>query len=136
MADERRDYAVLISLMMREEAEVAAAALRADGIDAFIGNTNHSYFNWFHVLALGGLQVMVPRGKQAEAKRLRRERISENAGVELDEPVQRRDRWKAWLIGAWLYGPITVAWVEYLFIPPQVHIEMPDMTWRIREWVY
>jgi hypothetical protein len=39
MSDERRDYAILVRLYMREEAEVMASALRAEGIDAFIGNS-------------------------------------------------------------------------------------------------
>ena len=55
MSEDKRDYAVLISLAMREEAEVAAAALRADGIDAFVGNAHHANVDWLYTLALGGL---------------------------------------------------------------------------------
>jgi hypothetical protein len=97
MIEERRDYAVLVSLMMREEAEVMAGALRADGIDAFIGNTNHSGINWFYLIALGGLQVMVPRARLADAKQAVRERILENADAFPEDQVQRRDRWKMWM---------------------------------------
>jgi hypothetical protein len=95
---EKLDYAVLISLMTREEAEVMASALRADGIDAFIGNTNHSGINWFYLIALGGLQVMVPRARLADAKEAVRERLRENADAFPEERVQRRDRWKLWLL--------------------------------------
>jgi hypothetical protein len=102
MTDERRDYAVLISLATREEAEVAAAALRADGIDAFIGNSNHAYTDWFTVLALNGLQILVPSSKLPAARQMLRERLIENAQVEFDEPVERRDRYKVWLTLAWL----------------------------------
>ncbi|HEV7690230.1 MAG TPA: hypothetical protein VGO52_05385, partial [Hyphomonadaceae bacterium] len=77
--DERLDYAVLISLMTREEAEVMACTLRADGIDAFVGDTNHAGMNWFYLIALGGLQVMVPRVRLAEAKEALRERWRQHA---------------------------------------------------------
>lgn len=98
MADERLDYAVLISLLMREEAEVMASALRAEGIDAFLGNLHQASWNWGYVIAFGGVQVMVPRQKLDEAKQVIRERISEAAANPEGEPVGRRDRWKAWAV--------------------------------------
>lgn len=98
MADERLDYAVLISLSMREEAEVMASALRAEGIDAFIGNLHHATWDWGYVIALGGLQVLVPRQKLDEAKQVIRERISEAAANPEGEAVGRRDRWKVWAV--------------------------------------
>ena len=57
MADERLDYAVLISLLMREEAEVMASALRAEGIDAFLGNLHQASWNWGYVIAFGMVQA-------------------------------------------------------------------------------
>ncbi len=42
LSDERLDYAILISLAMREDAEVMACALGAEGIDAFVGNRHHA----------------------------------------------------------------------------------------------
>lgn len=102
--DKHSDYAVLISLMTREEAEVVAAALRADGIDAFIGNTNHAYFDWGCIIALGGLQVMAPREQLAEAKQTLQERIRENADAYPDDRVKRKDRWKVWSVIAGSLG--------------------------------
>jgi hypothetical protein len=55
MREDRLDYAVLISLMMREEAEVASATLRAEAIDAFIGKSNHAYAEWLLVPAFNGV---------------------------------------------------------------------------------
>ena len=54
MEDEWRGYAVLVSLATREEAEVMASALRADGIDAFASLNNHQGMTWLYTLALGG----------------------------------------------------------------------------------
>lgn len=104
--DERLDYAVLISLMTREEAEVMAGALRADGIDAFLGNTNHAGINWFQLIALGGLQVMVPRARLADAKEAVRDRLREHAHDHPEDRVRRHDRWKLWVtvIGYLLLG--------------------------------
>jgi hypothetical protein len=95
--DERLDYAVLISLMTREEAEVMACTLRADGIDAFVGDTNHAGMNWFYLIALGGLQVMVPRVRLAEAKEALRERWRQHADDYPEDRVRRSDRWKLWV---------------------------------------
>ena len=113
-ADDRLDYAVLISLMTREEAEVMAGALRADGIDAFLGNTNHAGINWFQLIALGGLQVMVPRARLADAKEAVRERLRENVDAFPEERVRRRDRWKLWvtvvgyLLLGWTFAALSV----------------------------
>jgi hypothetical protein len=102
MADERRDYAILVSLYMREEAEVMASALRADGIDAFVGNSQNAYFNWHYIIALGGLQVMVPRAKLEEARDAVRARIADAPAFYADDsetaPVRRRDRYKLWMV--------------------------------------
>jgi hypothetical protein len=114
MSEERRDYAVLISLAMREEAEVVAGALRADGIDAFIGNSNHAYVEWLLTPALGGLQILVPRARLADAKNFLRERIRENSEVDAAEVAVRRDHWKGWLGIAMLLGPFAV----YLALVP------------------
>jgi hypothetical protein len=104
--EERLDYAMLISLMTREEAEVMAGALRADGIDAFLGNTNHAGINWFQLVALGGLQVMVSRARLADAKEAVRDRLREHADDHPEDRVRRGDRWKLWVtvIGYLLLG--------------------------------
>ena len=104
MSGERKDYAVLISLMTREEAEIAAGALRADGVDAFIGNSNHAYTEWLCTVAFGGLQILVPRSQVDEAKNLLRERITANADAYPEDRVRRRDRWKLWMLLAGFYG--------------------------------
>jgi hypothetical protein len=114
--EERRDYAVLISLSMREEAEVAAAALRADGIDAFIGNSNHAYTNWGYVIALGGLQILVPHQRLAEAKSSLRERIRENAEASFEDRVGRRDKWKIWVLAVGFYGFSLAAWLIWAWL--------------------
>ena len=130
MSDQRRDYAVLISLAMREEAEVAAAALRADGIDAFLSNTNHSGIEWFYVHAFGGVQIMVPRQEPDEAKSALRERVREHAGDFPEERIRRRDRWKVWLLGAYPYGPVMLAWATLAWLPSAPLV--PDLAWMIR----
>jgi len=98
MSDGRRDYAILASLSMREEAEVVASALRADGIDAFVGNAHHANVDWGYTIALGGMQVLVPREKLDEAREAIRERVSEAAKADDGEPVRRRDHYKVWLV--------------------------------------
>jgi hypothetical protein len=123
----RLDYAVLVSLYTREEAEVMACTLRADGIDAFLGNTNHAGINWFYLIALGGIQVMVPRARLADAKEAVRWRLREHANDHLEESVQRRDRWKLWLIFAWICGPLVIAWTEYFFVPEEFWLYVPDV---------
>lgn len=112
MSTERRDYAILISLSMREEAEVLASALRADGVDAFVGDTNHQGMVWFYTLALGGLQVFVPRNRIEDAKVLIRARLIENADNHPEERVERRDRWKLWLTAGLLYG-VNAYWMYF-----------------------
>ena len=132
MAEERLDYAVLISLSMREEAEVMASALRAEGIDAFIGNRHHASWNWGYVIALGGLQVLVPRQKIAEAKQVIRERINEAQAHPEGEAVGRRDRWKAWAVilgtfgvNAWFYWYMNQEPPEFSFAPAEIEAEPP-----------
>ena len=116
MSDERRDYAILVQLYMREEAEVMASALRAEGIDAFIGNSQHAYFNWHYVIALGGLQVMVPRNRIDEAKAALRVRWQEAAENPEGEPVKRRDRWKLWLvIGGYVSLTVFYYWANHAY---------------------
>ncbi len=116
MAEERADYAVLISLSMREEAEVVASALRADGVDAFIGNSNHAHVDWLYTFALGGLQVLVPRQKLGEARTLLRERIHENANADPEEKATRRDRWKIWVLVGGFYGVSLAVTLLYSWI--------------------
>jgi hypothetical protein len=129
-ADERLDYAVLVSLMTREEAEVMAGALRADGIDAFLGNANHAGIDWFYIFALGGLQVMVPRPRLLEAKEAVRARVREHANDFPEERAQRRDRWKLWLVGAYMFFPF-LAIASYLTIP-DTSVEQ-KLIWAIEE---
>jgi hypothetical protein len=112
MSDEWDDYAVLVSLYTREEAEVMASALRADGIDAFAENSNQQGMTWLYMLALGGLRVFVRRSQLEDARELVRERLRENVDDAPEERVQRRDRWKVWLMAAGLYG-INWYWVFY-----------------------
>ncbi len=104
MEDGSNDYVLLLSLATREEAEVVAAAFRADGVDAFVERTNHLGMEWFYALALGGVRIFAPRSQAVESKQLIRERIEENANAFADERVAPRDRWKIWLLIAWLYG--------------------------------
>lgn len=104
MAEERLDYTILISLAMREEAEVMASALRAEGIDAILGNGLHLNTDWHLTLALGGVQVLVPGQKIEEAKAVIRERIKDAAENPEGEPVGRRDRWKLWAAIACSWG--------------------------------
>lgn len=104
MEDEWRGYAVLVSLATREEAEVMASALRADGIDAFASLNNHQGMTWLYTLALGGVQVFVPWEQVEDAKALVRERLRENAGADAEDRVSRSDRWKVWALAVMLYG--------------------------------
>jgi hypothetical protein len=100
MISEKLDYAILISLAMREEAEVMASALRAEKIAAFVGNAHHANVDWGWTLALGGMQVFVPHAKIQEAKDAIRRRIKE-AAEHPDpeaEPTRRRDHWKVWAL--------------------------------------
>jgi hypothetical protein len=114
VGEERLDYAVLIALAGREEAEVVASALRADGIDAFIGNSNHAYVEWLLVPAFNGLQIMVPRQKLAEAKNLLRERIKDFAADDDGaEPAIRRDRWRSWIGAGLMLWPTPVSILTY-----------------------
>lgn len=119
VSDERLDYAVLVSLATHEEAEVMAAALRAGGVDAFVGNANHAAANWFYTLTFGGLQVLAPRNRHDEAKALIRERLRDNADAYPDERVSRRDRWKLWVTVLLLYGVFAVLMIlESWWWPP------------------
>lgn len=97
--DERNDYTVLRAYAFREEAEVVACTLRADGIDAFLGDNHHAYTNWGITIALGGLQVLVPAKRLRDAKTAINERLRA-AASDLDpaERAARRDRWKVWLV--------------------------------------
>lgn len=109
MSGEQRDYAILISLSMREEAEVMASALRAEGTDAFVGNRHHANVDWGWTIALGGMQVFVPRAKLQEAKEAIRTRLKDAAETPDPEaePTRRRDRWKVWaVIAVSLFLPI------------------------------
>ena len=117
MGEERLDCAVLISLSMREEAEVMASALRAEGIDAFVGNANHANVDWGWTLALGGMQVFVPRAKIQEAKDAIRVRIKEAAEHPEGESVGRRDRWKLWAVIGFSLGLPALAGLVAMWLP-------------------
>lgn len=114
-AEQPHGYAILISLAMREEAEVMASALRAEGIDAFTGNGLHVGADWHLTQALGGVQVMVPGARLEEAKaaiRARMREAAENSEEADDAPVERRDRWKLWLVVAFALGvPVMIVFV-------------------------
>jgi hypothetical protein len=106
MADERSDYAILTTYLMREEAEVAAAALRAEGVDAFLSPGFHATYNWHYIIALGGLKVFVPFQRLEEARDIIRRRLTDAADKPDPEaePTGRRDRWKVWAIIAGYFG--------------------------------
>ena len=116
MTEERRDYGILVTYAMREEAEVAAAALRAEGVDALVSPGFHATYDWHLVQALGGLKVFVPWQKLEEARDIIRGRISDAAAEAFEPeeaPVRRRDRYKIWLViaaTAGMYG--YVYWVN------------------------
>lgn len=129
MSDAQLDYAILISLSTREEAEVMASALRADGVDAFVGNAQHVQANWFYALALGGLQVMVPRSRIAEARALMRERLRDNADAYPEEQVGRRDRWKLWLVVMVVYSLNWFLMFVYSMEWP------PEDRYHLLEWI-
>ncbi len=128
MSDEQ-GYAVLVSLYTREEAEVMASALRADGIDAFASPINHQGMTWLYTLALGGVQVFVPRTQIEESQTLVRERLRENWDAEPEERVGRRDRWRIWLLAVMLYG-MNLYWVllDSSYMPP-------DEQYDLVEWI-
>lgn len=121
MAEERLDYAILTSLATREEAEVMASALRAEGIDALIGNGLHINTDWHLTLALGGAQVLVPRQKLEEARATIRERVDEARAHPEGEAVGRRDRWKLWaLVGFYCGLPVLTAVAAMVWPSPDV----------------
>lgn len=132
MDAEQRDYAILVSLLMREEAEVMASALRAEGIDAFVGNRNHANVDWGWTIALGGMQVFVPRTKLQEAKDVVRGRIKEAAETPDPEaePTRRHDRWKVWaaMVAAFFLpiGGLTAHTLDEHLIRQSFQIEMPE----------
>lgn len=102
MSEAGKDYAVLAALSTREEAEIVASALRAGGIDAFIGSSNHADTHWGYIIALGGLQVLTPAARLGEARRLMSDRMKDLANDGDGEPTPRRDHDKLWLIiGGW-----------------------------------
>ncbi len=132
MSEERLDYAILISLAMREEAEVMASALRAEGIDAFVGNRHHTNVDWGWIIALGGMQVFVPRQKIDEAKDVIRARIKDAAAHPEGEMVERRDRWKAWVmilgtlgLNAYVYWLANLELPEISYAPTEIQANLP-----------
>lgn len=129
VSDEWCEYAVLVSLYTREEAEVMASALRADGIDAFASPANHQGMTWLYLLALGGVRVFVPKDQVEEAKSLIRERLREHADDYPEERVSRRDRGKIWLMAAALYG---INWYWMFYTSMQWH---PDDQYHPIEWI-
>ena len=127
MSDEVMEYSVLVSLYTREEAEVMASALRADGIDAFVEPTTHQGMTWLYTLGLGGLRVFVPRDQVEESRELLRERLRAFADVDIEEPVERRDRWKIGLMAVTLYG-INAYWlyVQSKDWPPEERYDLVE----------
>ncbi|MEZ5939290.1 MAG: hypothetical protein R3C52_13915 [Hyphomonadaceae bacterium] len=112
MSNPEDGYSVLVSLATREEAEIAASALRANGVGAFVGNADMANMYWGAVQAMGGLQVLVPTSELAHARQVLSDQA--RAAAEDDEedadydPAKRRDRWKAWILLAWFVGPVAV----------------------------
>lgn len=113
-ARDQDGYSVLISFATKEEADVAASALRADGVDAFVGNAHHANKEWWAVAALGGLQVLVPSARLVEAKQLLRERLVRSMDVGVDDFAVRRDRWKAWTMFAFTIAPLLATFLLWL----------------------
>lgn len=113
-------FRVLISFSTKEEADVAASALRADGVHAFVGNEHHAHMEWWAVTALGGVQLMVPSQRLPDAKRLLHERLAAWADAGAEQCAKRRDHWKAWTMLAWLFWPLVVVlgiWLLALLWP-------------------
>lgn len=126
---EQGPYSVLVALHTREEAEVMASALRADGVDAFVELTSHQGMTWLYTLGLGGLRVFVPSHQVEEARELVRARLREFSGDHPEERVVRRDRWKIWLMAIALYGVNAYAlYVESKDWPP-------DERYDLLEWI-
>lgn len=61
------------------EAEIAASRLRSDGFDPVLGGAEHAKTNTLAVLALGGVNLSVPKD-QADAARLLLDSL--RAGIE------------------------------------------------------
>jgi hypothetical protein len=129
MSEEPIGYSVLVALYTREEAEVMASALRADGVDAFVEPNTHQGMTWLYTLGLGGLRVFVPRDQVEEARNLVRTRLSEFADADLEERVERRDRWKVWLIAIALYG------VNAYWLYVQSKDWPPEEGYNLIEWI-
>ena len=111
LTDANDGYSVLVALTTREEAEVAVAALRAEGVGAFLGNDHHAGVMPFQMQAMGGMQVMVPSAQLDAAKAMLEARRREAWDDEDDDgqpSPQRRDRWKARLLALFFVGPVVV----------------------------
>lgn len=113
----RRDYAVLVSLATREEAEVAASALRADGIDAFVGNAHHAAMEWWLTPALGGAQIMVPASALGDARTKLKARVADWKQEPVFDRARRRNRWREWTMIVWLFAPALLAWLLWALWP-------------------
>lgn len=51
----------------RQEAEIVTGRLHVEGIPAWVLNKDQISINWWHILALGGFRVYVPRAAAAQA---------------------------------------------------------------------
>lgn len=68
------------------EAQIARASLDAAGIPAFVADEHTVNMNWLYSNALGGVRLMVPRGRFAEAKAILEADFSDQ--VELEATVE------------------------------------------------
>jgi len=103
-------YALLTSMSTKEEADVAASALKADGVEAIVANQYAASVDWGAVAAMGGVQVMVPAWQLEHARGLLADRrAEEDDDAESYDPARRRDRWKAQILAVWIVGPLAVA---------------------------
>lgn len=109
-------YSTVSSFSTLEEANIAAAALRAGGVPASLGNEHSATTNWTTIMAMNGIQVMVPTSMLAQARSVLNERAAwgsqdaEDPEDEPYEPPRRKDQWKARILLLWLLGPIVVLW--------------------------
>jgi hypothetical protein len=74
------------------------SALGAQGIDACVGNAHHANLDRGWIIALGGMQLLVPHSRIDDTKAALHalwKEVSENPE---GEPTKRRDRYKIWLV--------------------------------------
>ncbi len=80
------------------EAHVVASALDAEGIPVSLNGIGHASMSWDHLIALGGIKVMVPDAcKDAAVTRL--------LATDFDPPAwQAPNFWRHW----WLNAPFAI----------------------------